>query len=67
MFRWLDLTHVTGTGKSVLLREIIKTLRKIHVKTPDAVAITASTGDGHHNYGSLLMTDNKNITRYRCL
>jgi hypothetical protein len=31
-----------GTGKSVLLREIIKTLRKKH--TQDAVAITASTG-----------------------
>jgi len=34
-----------GTGKSVLLREIIKTLRKKHFKTPDAVAITASTGE----------------------
>ena len=34
-----------GTGKSVLLREIIKTLRKKHIKTPDAVAITASTGE----------------------
>ena len=33
-----------GTGKSVLLREIVRTLRKKHVKTPDAVAITASTG-----------------------
>ena len=31
-----------GTGKSVLLREIIKTLKKKH--TQDAVAITASTG-----------------------
>ena len=36
-----------GTGKSVLLREIIKTLRKKHVKAPDAVAITASTGTIH--------------------
>lgn len=34
-----------GTGKSVLLREIIKTLRKEYVRTPDAVAVTASTGD----------------------
>lgn len=33
-----------GTGKSVLLREIISTLRKTYAKTPDAVAITASTG-----------------------
>ena len=33
-----------GTGKSVLLREIIKSLHKKLVKTPDAVAVTASTG-----------------------
>lgn len=33
-----------GTGKSVLLREIIKTLRKKYVKSHDAVAVTASTG-----------------------
>lgn len=33
-----------GTGKSVLLREIIKTMRKKYVNAPDAVAITASTG-----------------------
>ncbi len=33
-----------GTGKSVLLREIIKTLHKRYVKAPDAVAVTASTG-----------------------
>lgn len=33
-----------GTGKSVLLREIIKSLRKKLVKMPDAVAVTASTG-----------------------
>ncbi|KAF9563076.1 hypothetical protein CPC08DRAFT_340405 [Agrocybe pediades] len=37
-------TGSAGTGKSVLLREIIKTLRKKFVKTPDAIAITASTG-----------------------
>lgn len=35
---------ITGTGKSVLLREIIKTLRKKYITAPDAVAITASTG-----------------------
>jgi hypothetical protein len=35
---------ITGTGKSVLLKEIIKAMRKKHVKTIDAVAITASTG-----------------------
>ncbi|KAL1743257.1 hypothetical protein HDZ31DRAFT_9410, partial [Schizophyllum fasciatum] len=37
-------TGSAGTGKSVLLREIIKSLRKKHLKIPDAVAITASTG-----------------------
>ncbi|KAF8227484.1 hypothetical protein L208DRAFT_1296450 [Tricholoma matsutake] len=37
-------TGSAGTGKSVLLREIIKTLRRKNVKSPDAVAITASTG-----------------------
>ena len=34
-----------GTGKSVLLREIIKTLRKKNNTASDAVAITASTGE----------------------
>lgn len=33
-----------GAGKSVLLREIIKSLRKKYIKSPDAVAVTASTG-----------------------
>ncbi|KAF9047152.1 hypothetical protein BDZ89DRAFT_941675 [Hymenopellis radicata] len=37
-------TGSAGTGKSVLLREIIKTLKKKHAKSTDAVAITASTG-----------------------
>lgn len=40
MFDGLSL----GTGKSVLLREIVKTLRKKYVKYPDSVAVTASTG-----------------------
>lgn len=40
----LLLTTRPGTGKSVLLREIIKTLRKKYVKSADAVAVTASTG-----------------------
>ncbi|KAN0137011.1 hypothetical protein V8E53_005008 [Lactarius tabidus] len=38
-------TGSAGTGKSVLLREIIKTLRKEYVRTADAVAVTASTGE----------------------
>jgi hypothetical protein len=40
----LFYTGSAGTGKSVLLREIIKTLRKRFVSAPDAVAVTASTG-----------------------
>ena len=40
----LFYTGSAGTGKSVLLREIIKTLRKKFVSAPDAVAVTASTG-----------------------
>jgi hypothetical protein len=36
-----------GTGKSVLLREIIKALKKKHIKTNDALVITASTGTPH--------------------
>lgn len=37
-------TGSAGTGKSVLLREIIKALKKRYAKSPDAVAVTASTG-----------------------
>jgi len=40
----LFYTGSAGTGKSVLLREIIKTLHKKYVSVPDAVAVTASTG-----------------------
>ncbi|KAI5999354.1 hypothetical protein F5J12DRAFT_724499 [Pisolithus orientalis] len=40
----LFYTGSAGTGKSVLLREIIKSLQKRYCKSPDAVAITASTG-----------------------
>ncbi|GLB43418.1 putative DNA-dependent ATPase and 5'-3' DNA helicase required for the maintenance of both mitochondrial and nuclear genome stability [Lyophyllum shimeji] len=46
-------TGSAGTGKSVLLREIIKTLRAKYVKTPDAVAITASTGIAACNIGGV--------------
>ncbi|QRV74297.1 ATP-dependent DNA helicase PIF1 [Ceratobasidium sp. AG-Ba] len=44
-------TGSAGTGKSVLLREIIKALRKKHGKSQDAVAITASTGIAACNIG----------------
>ncbi len=37
-------TGSAGTGKSVLLREIIKNLRIKHQTQPDRVAVTASTG-----------------------
>lgn len=40
----LFYTGSAGTGKSVLLREIIKALHKRYVAVPDAVAVTASTG-----------------------
>jgi ATP-dependent DNA helicase PIF1 len=48
-------TFVVGTGKSVLLREIIKVLRKKHGKTQDAVAITASTGIAACNIGGVTL------------
>jgi hypothetical protein len=35
---------MTGTGKSVLLREIIAALRRKYAREPDRVAVTASTG-----------------------
>jgi ATP-dependent DNA helicase PIF1 len=37
-------TGSAGTGKSVLMREIIKQLRTKYRKEPDRVAVTASTG-----------------------
>jgi ATP-dependent exoDNAse (exonuclease V) alpha subunit len=44
---------ITGTGKSVLLREIIKTMQRKHTKSYDAVAITASTGLAACNIGGM--------------
>jgi ATP-dependent DNA helicase PIF1 len=44
---------ITGTGKSVLLREIIKTMQRKHAKSYDAVAITASTGLAACNIGGM--------------
>jgi ATP-dependent DNA helicase PIF1 len=44
-----------GTGKSVLLREIIKALKKRNLKHPDAVAITASTGIAACNIGGVTL------------
>jgi len=47
---WLT-PYVIGTGKSVLLREIIRTLKEKYNKNTDAVAVTASTGIAACNIG----------------
>ena len=44
-----------GTGKSVLLREIIKGLRRKYVNAHDAVAVTASTGIAACNIGGVTL------------
>lgn len=46
-------THLTslGTGKSVLLREIIKSLKRKYSSAPDVVAVVASTGMAACNIG----------------
>ncbi|RPD64137.1 hypothetical protein L226DRAFT_373758 [Lentinus tigrinus ALCF2SS1-7] len=49
----LFYTGSAGAGKSVLLREIIKTMRKKFPKSPDAVAVTASTGIAACNVGGV--------------
>jgi ATP-dependent DNA helicase PIF1 len=48
--RFVRPTGAPGTGKSVLLREIISALKAKH-KRPDAVAVTASTGMAACNIG----------------
>lgn len=48
-------TGSAGTGKSVLLREIIATLRKKYVREPDRVAVTASTGLAACNIGGVTL------------
>lgn len=48
-------TGSAGTGKSVLLREIIKLLRSKHLKEPDRVAVTASTGLAACNIGGVTL------------
>lgn len=48
-------TGSAGTGKSVLLREIISILRKKYSKEPDRVAITASTGLAACNIGGVTL------------
>ncbi|KAJ3878321.1 hypothetical protein F5051DRAFT_328170 [Lentinula edodes] len=53
-------TGSAGTGKSVLLREIIKTMKKKH-KSSDAVAITASTGDSAFKLPSLYICSHRHV------
>lgn len=48
-------TGSAGTGKSVLLRAIIKSLRQKHIKNNDAVAVTASTGIAACNIGGVTL------------
>ncbi|KZT65015.1 hypothetical protein DAEQUDRAFT_561427 [Daedalea quercina L-15889] len=49
----LFYTGSAGTGKSVLLREIIAALRQKYRRTADAIAITASTGIAACNIGGV--------------
>nr|OQO29191.1 ATP-dependent DNA helicase PIF1 [Rachicladosporium sp. CCFEE 5018] len=48
-------TGSAGTGKSVLLREIIASLRRKYVREPDRVAVTASTGLAACNVGGVTL------------
>lgn len=48
-------TGSAGTGKSVLLREIIKTLRVKYRAQPDRIAVTASTGLAACNVGGVTL------------
>ena len=48
-------TGSAGTGKSVLLREIIASLRKKFQREPDRVAVTASTGLAACNVGGVTL------------
>jgi len=48
-------TGSAGTGKSVLLREIIAALKKKHTKESDRVAVTASTGLAACNIGGVTL------------
>lgn len=46
---------IIGTGKSVLLREIIDALKKRYVNNPDVLAVTASTGLAACNVGGITL------------
>lgn len=53
--RSVFFTGSAGTGKSVLLREIIASLRKKYQREPDRVAVTASTGLAACNIGGVTL------------
>jgi ATP-dependent DNA helicase PIF1 len=53
--RSVFFTGSAGTGKSVLMREIISSLRKIYKREPDRVAVTASTGLAACNVGGVTL------------
>ncbi|GAB1733652.1 hypothetical protein NU195Hw_g6726t1 [Hortaea werneckii] len=53
--RSVFFTGSAGTGKSVLLREIIAGLRKKYQREPDRVAVTASTGLAACNIGGVTL------------
>jgi len=48
-------TGSAGTGKSVLLRQIIASLRKKYAKEPDRISVTASTGLAACNIGGVTL------------
>ena len=48
-------TGSAGTGKSVLLREVIKVLRDKYRREPDRIAVTASTGLAACNVGGVTL------------
>ena len=48
-------TGSAGTGKSVLLRQIIQELRKKFIREPDRLAVTASTGLAACNVGGVTL------------
>lgn len=48
-------TGSAGTGKSVLMRAIIADLRKTYIRTPEVIAVTASTGLAACNIGGVTL------------
>lgn len=48
-------TGSAGTGKSVLMRAIIADLQKTYYKTPEVIAVTASTGLAACNIGGVTL------------